>query len=117
VTFRPTDPSFAARPGDTPRVVVDREQLPHRPLHSVGIIEVSAGTAARAGELAAAKGRDLGCWVIVEHSVFVEASSALAFGARTMLAHGSAPHASEARPRRTVVRFDCVLIGVPAPRT
>lgn len=86
-------------------------------MHSVGIIEVADARGSRASEIAAAKGRELGCWAVVEHDIYIAAAKAALneFGARIILAHGTAIHVTNARPPGAAARFDCVLRG-PASR-
>jgi hypothetical protein len=107
--FRATDPTFTPRPGPTPRVFVERADVPDVALRSVGIIEVKARSREGAIERAAAKGAELGCWALIEHHVFVYMNQArLVFGARVYLAHGTAPHVESIKPL-TVLELHCVV--------
>lgn len=117
-TFHASDPNFRQRPGPAPRAYLeaDVDKIPRVPMRSVGIIEVvvpNSSVTARGVQAAIEKGRDLGCWIVVEHSVFVVARSraSLDFGARIYLAHGPAPHISGAPRRSAKIEFDCVVQG------
>lgn len=118
--FHASDPSFRPAPGTRPLVYLDDHlpDLPRRPMHSVGIIEVSlpertGGSAA--AEVARAKGDELGCWIVVEHAAFtrMQASAALDHGAQVLLVHGTGGHVHGVvvprGGRRQTVQFDCVL--------
>jgi len=71
-SFIQTDPSYV--PTDRqkkPRVFLDR--LPEEPYHSVGIIEAMAPAGSRFEKILAIvqkKGQELGCWGLVERSIF-----------------------------------------------
>jgi len=113
--FHPSDPTFREIPGPPPRAYLDADvdAVPRVKLRSVGIIEVrvSEGRGGkRAAEIAIEKGRQLGCWILVEHSAFpaVQSRASVAFGAEIYLAHGGAPHVAAPNPPRTF-EFDCVV--------
>lgn len=124
VAFRATDASFrpSAR-ASKPNVYLQRDEVPQVALRSVGIIEVTAA-ASEGAEVtikAAAKGKELGCWALVDHSVFegmrgspmqrgrqssgFDGTNALL--AHAGLAHGGAKMSKPVRP--LVTQFDCVL--------
>jgi hypothetical protein len=115
--FHASDPSFRPAPGARPPVYLplDLADVPRVQMRSVGIIEVTVparGGLEAAAELAAAKGRELGCWIVVEHGAFarLQARASLAFGARVLLAHGGGSHLPHAAPpARQTAQFDCVL--------
>lgn len=106
-------------PGPTPRVYVEAnlDGVPQSKMRSVGIIEVTVSQTkglARAIELAAEKGRELGCWVLIEHAIFqkLQSRASLAFGAGVTLAHGPAPTVGHTRaPSTLTAEFDCVVQG------
>lgn len=118
--FHASDPSFRPMPGTRPAVYLDDNvlDLPRLPMHSVGVIEVTvperSGIRA-AADAARAKGDELGCWIVVEHAAFarIQARSALDYGARVFLAHGTGGHVHTVMAprggRRQTVQFDCVL--------
>jgi hypothetical protein len=86
-------------------------------LRSVGLIKVTVRESSdeKTVDLAAEKGRTLGCWLVVEHSAFEAMQSQLEGGATVILAHGAAPHAMPVpkfHDRSTV--FDCVVRASPA---
>lgn len=130
-SFQPTDPSFVARPRQdaSPRVYFFAEDVPKVPVHSVGIVEVSIPGGHRDEtralmDGAAAQGKELGCWALIRHSVYLQMQkhSSAWSGRRSgvMLVHGSRggggggsgsygyaePQAE--RPRR-IESFDCVI--------
>lgn len=113
-TFHPTDASFTARSRSSdPKVYLHAEDVPSGALRSVGIIEVRG---IDAEVKAAAKGRELGCWAVIDHAVFVKmqrvrtenAPLGNASDTNALLAHGGAPHVETTRiPQNT--KFDCVM--------
>lgn len=132
ISFRRTDPSFVASPLEgavTPRVYFFAEDVPKVPLRSVGIVEVSVPGGHR-DEMkaftdgAVAKGKELGCWALVRHTVYeriqkqARAWSERHYGVRLVHGSGSSgggggssyghaePHGE--LPRRTE-SFDCVV--------
>ena len=93
-------------------------------MHSVGLVEVKVPASSglkRAVVVAATKGRELGCWVMIEHSVFAELNQASwnVFGARALLAHSPAPQIARVAPPTEVLttEFDCVLQGQSSSRS
>ena len=77
-SFHQTDPSFQPTPvsagGDSPAVYLNEKEVPRVAIRSVGIITVVAWPGISNEELrqkAAAKGKELGCWAVVEHSAFL----------------------------------------------
>lgn len=113
--FHRTDPHFRASAGAAPRVYFERDldAVPSVGLHSVGLIVVrvpSKRGPARAAALAVEKGRELGCWLLIEHSAFatLQTSTSLTSGARIFLAHGSAEHAAPVTAALKI-EFDCVV--------
>ena len=131
-TFHLSDPRFRPTPGATPRVYLpaDLAGVPRVPMRSVGLIEVTVperGGIAAAAEAAAAKGRELGCWIVVEHGAFARlpARASLAHGARVLLAHGTVGHVHHVAPRRAgrrqtlqldrVLQIAGALASLPAP--
>lgn len=129
--FHPSDPSFRATPGALPRAYLENEldAVPRVPMRSVGLIEVTVPASSgmrRVVEAAAEKGRQLGCWILVEHSAFatLQSSAALPFGARAYLAHGGggggghgpvAASGAQASDGAITGEFDCVM-QAPPPR-
>jgi hypothetical protein len=70
VSFVPTVPDYTPHQADVvPPVFVDR--LPPRPYESVGIIEISGGNGelGHVMEVAADKGKELGCDVVVDRAI------------------------------------------------
>ena len=116
VAFHATDATFRGAPGPAPRayLAADVDAVPRVKMRSVGLIEVQVpkgGGSGRAVEVAVEKGRELGCWILVEHSIFatVQSRASLAFGARIYLVHGEAPHIRTSRPEWRKTEFDCVV--------
>ena len=113
--FHATDASYVPKPGPTPRVYLEAKHVdfPRSQLRSVGIIEVTVPKKhgmERAIELAAAKGRELGCWLVIEHSTFEKLAVSLAFDARVSLAHGPPSAAPAARvPAKLTAEFYCIV--------
>lgn len=125
--FHPSDPSFRATPGTLPRAYLENEldAVPRVPMRSVGLIEVTVPASSgmhRVVEAAAEKGRELGCWILVERSAFatLQSSAALSFGARAYLAHGGGgghgpvpPTGAQASDGSITAEFDCVMQAPP----
>ena len=115
-SFHATDPTFTPTPGPAPRVYVEsnRADIPRVKLRSVGVLTITVAKKhglSRAVELATERGRELGCWLVIEHGIFEKRHAhALTFGARVILAHGP-PHTPKhaGPPTRLTVEFDCVL--------
>lgn len=111
VVFHSTDPNFHPNAGSPPKLY-DRSnvaELRHLSVRSVGRIEVNVPESSgkkRVIELAVEKGRELGCWVLVEHSAFATLKTALQDGARIFLVHGGGHDAS---PGALRAEFDCVV--------
>lgn len=118
VAFEATDPQFRAMPGPEPRVYFESEldHLPRGELRSVGVISVvSNGNLEHAGRLAAAKGRELGCAMVIEYAAFARMGTRAVIGDGFVvtLAHGP-PHAPAHRtPANRRVRFHCVVRDDP----
>lgn len=119
VVFHPTDRTFIGRPGPRPRVYLpmNLDELPKTGMRSVGLIEVTVPESSgieRAIDAATEKGRELGCWILIEHSAFatVQTRASLDHGAVIILAHGPGPHvgpsASPPVGKRTA-QFHCVV--------
>lgn len=114
--FHPTDPAFRGAPASAPpKAYLERDiaEVPRTRMRSVGLIKVTVPESSgieRAVELAVEKGRELGCWIIVEHAAFVslQSSAALSFGARVYLTHGGGGGDSRSSDAVTA-EFDCVL--------
>lgn len=121
--FHPSDPSFRGAPGPAPRAYLENELdgVPKVRMRSVGLIEVTVPASSgihRAVEAAVVKGRELGCWILVEHSAFatLQSGASLPFGARIYLAHGGGGHSpsapaagAQASDGTVTAEFDCVL--------
>ncbi len=115
--FHPSDPGFVPKPGANPPVYLERNlaEVPHQPMRSVGLIEVTVPETSgidRAIEVAAEKGRDLGCWILIEHAAFasVRSRASLEHDASVILAHGGADmHRPVMAPGKLTAKFDCVL--------
>jgi len=130
-SFHPTDPSFVASPlqGASPRVYFFAEDVPKVSMRSVGIVEVSVPEGQREeirlAEAAAAEGKELGCWALVRHSVFLtiqgQPNAWLSWRSGVLLVHGSGGMGGgssysghfEPQPERSrrTESFDCVLRG------
>lgn len=85
-------------------------------MRSVGFIQVTVpgdSGISRAIEVATAKGRDLGCWILIEHGAFatVQSSAPLDHGASIILAHGPGLHIrGPVGPKgKLTAKFDCVM--------
>jgi hypothetical protein len=123
VVFQSTDQTFVAQAGQTPAVYVEADDVkgPKSTLRSVGLIKVTARESSgleHVIELAAEKGRELGCWMVIEHKAFesMQAQVELEGGGSIILAHGAAPHAGPApRPNNRTTVFDCIVRGTPPP--
>jgi len=123
IAFQQSDPAFRPAPGAKPRVYLegDEAEIPKVPMRSVGLVVLSVpeGSGIAGGlELARQKGQQLGCWILVEHSVFVSLHSAqsrveLAYGATIVLVHatgGGVGHAKEPKTEGQIsAELDCVL--------
>lgn len=116
--FHPSDPAFRPTPGPMPRVYleIDLADVPKVGMRSVGLIEVRVPKSSgieRAIDVAAEKGRELGCWILIEHSTFarVEPRASLDHGAIVTLAHGGVGHVGRSpSPRASVTaEFDCIV--------
>lgn len=88
--FRRTDASFTPRMGRTPEVYLYSIEMPAARMRSVGVVAVSVP--ARSGiegvvRAAAAKGREIGCWALVEQALFARMSARAGAGGL----HGAAP--------------------------
>jgi hypothetical protein len=111
------DPKYTPSPGDAPRVFLrsTSEALPDVPMRSVGIITVPTTSDARAMQMAADRGRELGCWIVVEHQRFSrrQADAGEVDDARVLLAC-SGPHV-RVLGGPSVREFDCVVRGADVP--
>ena len=127
--FHQTQPRFSPRPGRAPRVYLHLAEVPDLPLRSVGVIWVSvpAGHGIKGvAEAAAARGRTVGCWALVERSIFSRLRSRQAGGQEI---RRMAILVQEIRPlvhRKVIVpppadrsvitaEFECVIPDRPAP--
>jgi len=132
VAFRTTDASFRPSPrASEPKVYLQRDEVPQVALRSVGIIEVTAA-ASESAEVtikASAKGKELGCWALVDHSLFDEmqrgsqtrggTQSSGFSGTNALLAHGGMDHGrvQVSKPANPLVTlFDCVMKVEDKPR-
>jgi hypothetical protein len=113
VVFHPSDHSFVPKPGPAPAVYTRANiaELGDAPMHSVGTIEVTVapGDVEHAIERAREKGRELGCWIVVEHDAFVERRAARDHGVRFVRVHGGPHHTASVRAPSKVMQFDCVM--------
>lgn len=127
VSFHQTDPSFQPVPvppsGDLPIVYMNEKDVPPVAIRSVGIISVDdvvGMSLSEIGKKAAAKGGELGCWAVVEHSAFLmlqrqglswlsapSGSVILVHGEGGGGASGSGGHTGWSEPRTR--KFDCVV--------
>lgn len=103
VMFHPSDPSYVARSGPRPPVILEATGLPTEAVRSVGLVEVTARDRAAAVELAARRGAELGCTWLVEHAVF-EARRGVAL----VKAHAGMHHPPAVKHRVTL-QLDCVV--------
>lgn len=96
------------------------DEVPKSGIRSVGLIEVTVPESSgmqRALDVAAKKGQELGCWILVEHSAFatIESGAATRFGAAVILAHGgghnagASSHSGESSGGTLSAEFDCIL--------
>lgn len=131
-SFHQTDPSFQPTPvsagGDSPAVYLNEKDVPKVAIRSVGIITIVAWPGISTEELrqkAAAKGKELGCWAVVEHSAFVmlhlHTSALDKPGATVILVHDGGGHgggggggsggggSGGGSGSRSDRRFDCVV--------
>lgn len=118
VVFHATDVTFSPSPGAAPRVFAQANiaEVPNETMHSVGLIEVTFTRrhVHRAYERAREKGRELGCWIVIEHTAFEElgARASRIDGVAIILVHGGPPHTPNVRVRDgDVMQFDCVVRG------
>jgi len=121
--FHATDPSFRGAPGPAPKAFLESEieAVPKVRMRSVGLIEVTVPASSgirRAIEVAVDKGREVGCWILIEHAAFatVQSRASLSFGARVFLAHGGGGHdpapssgGAQASDGTLTAEFDCVM--------
>lgn len=117
IAFQSTDSSFRPRPrSSAPDVYRRRDSVPQVALRSVGIIEVSGS---EASARAAAKGQELGCWALIEHSIFdgneqpvptEPRSSAGSPENSRLFGHGTM-HAVSSVKTPLALQFDCVLLA------
>jgi len=116
--FHPSDPAFRPTPGPIPRVYleIDLADVPKMGMRSVGLLEVTVPKSSgikRAIDVAAEKARDLGCWILIEHSAFqsVEPRASLDHGAIVALAHGGVGHIGRGpSPKGSLTaEFDCIV--------
>jgi hypothetical protein len=112
-SLRASDPTFVPAPGLTPAVYTSARaaEIPADARRSVGLVEVHADTEAQAAELASAKGREIGCWMLIEHTVFEHRGAELADGGRIYLAHGGPQLPPRVKPPKTQYQFDCIVRG------
>lgn len=122
VSFHPSDSTFTPTPGPLPRIYMESNlhEVPTSGIRSVGIIEVtvpaSSGTQ-RTFDVAAKKGQELGCWILVEHSAFMNLASKASsrFGAVVVLVHGDGHAAGGSTGGNAssggtlTAEFDCVV--------
>lgn len=79
-TFQSTDPTFRPSPGPPPRIYLESNlhEVPETGFRSVGLIEVTVPESSgiqRMLDVAAKKGQELGCWILIEHSAFTSIES------------------------------------------
>lgn len=102
--------------------------VPKVPMRSVGLITVTVPESSgikSAIDVAVAKGRELGCWILIEHSAFeaLQSQAGLIGGAHIFLAHGGGDggggHGQQSASSGTLsAEFDCVLQrGEPAAKS
>lgn len=130
-SFHQTDDTFLPVPIaiGSPAVYFFPKEVPAAPMRSVGIITVVAPAATGSRELArlvAAKGKEVGCWALVEHSVFLLMQSRSTLWdvgptAKIVLVHGGGGGAGGGHPYESAGEsekkstFDCLIkdeIGV-----
>lgn len=119
ITFQSTDSSFHPRSrASAPDVYRRRDSVPHVALRSVGIIEVSGS---EASARAAAKGQELGCWALIEHSIYDDVEPPVPGEHRSsvdspendrLFGHGTM-HAVSTVKAPSALRFDCVMLETP----
>ena len=96
------------------------DEVPTSGIRSVGIIEVTVPESSgiqRTLDVAAKKGQELGCWILVEHSAFMnlESKASSRFGAVVVLVHGGghtaggSPGGNASSGGTLTAEFDCVL--------
>lgn len=95
------------------------DEVPTSGIRSVGLIEVTVPESSgiqRTLDVAAKKGQELGCWILVEHSAFMnlESKASSRFGAVVILAHGGhdaggSSGGNESSGGTLTAEFDCVL--------
>lgn len=126
--FHPTDPRYVPARGARPRVYLESNlaEVPKAGFRSVGLIEVtvpeSSGTQ-RAIEVAADKGGELGCWILIERSAFeaLGPRTSLDHGATIYLAHGGGGGGGDTHgpanssEGRLSAEFHCMLQGDAPP--
>lgn len=116
VEFRQTNASFKPSPRSSEPIVYRvGDVVPNVKLQSVGMIEVRGGDV---DARAAAEGKQLGCWALIEHSLFDhlqrQPRTSSSSEAIALFAHGGAPHVSSVRPPLST-QFDCVTTDESAP--
>lgn len=126
ISFHPTDHSFQALPASehSPVVYLDPGNVPSVPMRSVGLITIVGPWDFSDRELvqaAAAKGKELGCWAVIEHTVYLRLLHKHSFwdGEGTTLVipvhggggggGGQGSYGSVGGPPRRKTSFDCVV--------
>lgn len=120
--FHPTDRSFRPAPGSKPAVYLSIDDVPKLGMRSVGLIEVTVPESSGikgAIDVASKKGSELGCWILIEESIFatVQMRASLDHGVTLQLAHGGGGTdpggqghgASGASGGKLTAEFHCVV--------
>lgn len=112
VAFAQTDAVYIPRPGPLPRIYLAGDPVPAVAMRSVGVITVRHENIDNARAAAAEKGRQLGCFILVERTgrPLDDLDRSRADGVTIHRAHGGAPsmHAAP-HPNARSVSFDCVI--------
>jgi len=112
IAFEQTDATFTPRPGPVPRIYLAGEPVPAFAMKSVGVITVRHENIDNVRAATAEKGRQLGCFILVERTgrPLADLDRSRGHGVTIYRAHGggSSIHAGR-HPKMHSMSFDCVI--------
>lgn len=112
VAFAQTDATYTPKPGPVPRIYLAGEPVPAVAMKSVGVITVKHESSDNARAAAAEKGRQLGCFILVERTgrPLADLDRSPGDGVVIHHAHGAAPSTHGVpHPNTHSMSFDCVI--------